>query len=251
MQPQRRRERRGRGGNSIHKSFLYSSRPSPLRGSSCFSISEGSRTYRYFTHPYASMHGYNKLPMRRLFLIISALFLAASIMLAVMWVQSYSHTDVWLLGGPGHDRRGPLQWTMYVTSTRGEVEIEVERTLHPSNVPAIWQSYHSRGRIAIPLMFWGNFRFFADTSSATINNMLSSLARPPTLLMDFPYWSAVTLLALPSVIYLLIWKRREKPGHCLMCGYDLRASPDRCPECGTPTPPRSNTGSGTRAPGAL
>jgi hypothetical protein len=51
-----------------------------------------------------------------------------------------------------------------------------------------------------------------------------------------PYWAicAVTLLPLvPSSSRSIRRQVRKRRGQCLTCGYDLRASPGRCPECGT------------------
>ena len=48
-----------------------------------------------------------------------------------------------------------------------------------------------------------------------------------------PYWFAVSVFA-TITIFCAGWRRRQRhlPGHCSSCGYDLRATPQRCPECG-------------------
>ncbi len=51
----------------------------------------------------------------------------------------------------------------------------------------------------------------------------------------FPHWFfALLFAALPATQLrsILRTRRRNRVGLCQHCGYDLRASPDRCPECG-------------------
>jgi hypothetical protein len=50
-----------------------------------------------------------------------------------------------------------------------------------------------------------------------------------------PHWFVFTMVSLPCILYmrrLFRRMRRRARGCCEKCGYDLRATPGKCPECG-------------------
>ena len=56
-------------------------------------------------------------------------------------------------------------------------------------------------------------------------------------------FTCFTLIVIPLALWSFrtqISQWRKKNGCCLVCGYDLRSTPERCPECGTPTTGRDD-----------
>lgn len=87
---------------------------------------------------------------------------------------------------------------------------------------------------------WPPFRTF-NIGGRTLSSPRTRFL-PPEVRSEFvaaaPYWAILFVTAVPlvgrtaSVLRRRRRRQQEQRGACPNCGYDLRGSPDRCPECG-------------------
>ncbi len=171
------------------------------------------------------------------------------------WLTEVSYETYRDSGGLHHVRWRVFSVRGSVSVTRGWIDHEHTCRLAGSDSQAGWQ-YCS---VSIPA--FATRLAELGTGTATVDDLLNSqgvfrLIRLPPMrgckygapclfgwtALVFPHWAGCVPLALVLTAMLparLRRRLRRRRGLCPQCGYDVRASPERCPECGTPVaPPR-------------
>jgi len=180
--------------------------------------------------------------IRRLLTPLALLSLAVCVGVLVMWAHSDRvrdarqmrwHGSAYALfsdrGRIGIDNTPTLQ--AFETARRRQIEswLAEERRL---------MSYlATRDEDGPRTMYTANHNFAARASLAPA---------PPLVAHSIPYWSLIPALLICPALWALRYRRRlirMSRGLCPECAYDLRGSPDRCPECGTPVHSTREAGS--------
>jgi hypothetical protein len=176
--------------------------------------------------------------LRRLFTLLSALSLLLCVGTCAMWVRSYLRYDqyAWV--------RVEGQWSIEgVLCTLPGYFVYSGRTLPHLSFAHAGSGFETKSGPEADKYRTEQSRFIHNKGIKF--HKLGTLEFGSRRSRDrvvrsaiVPYWPLVIL----SGIQLIWWlvrsqrdRRRPRCGRCVSCGYDLRATPDRCPECGTET----------------
>jgi hypothetical protein len=199
---------------------------------------------------------------RRLLNLLTALSMLLCVAVVALWVRSYSGGDqlqrlrptqklriISRSGRIGFERWvGPFDDDATFGATTGSSEEPgADRAGPPDDTVTTRFGWSYNGWPANDPPVFGNawwnrvgFGAFRGETAITTASMSGPLWTGWLVSVTAPWWAVATATALlPSirVARLIRRGRRQKRlrlGRCHSCGYDLRATPGRCPECGTP-----------------
>ena len=172
--------------------------------------------------------------MRRTFSILltsgSLPCLALLVAVLVLWPRSYWRAEL-LVFRPWKDAPD----VNARTNMGSIVAIIIDDPTSSAGGPAVFLMTEK------PQSFWlhmlGNVDAKFDVAGLRYKVSVWSHGRRDSLIVVPFYLIALVLLigALPAIRAIVRWVRRRRrfaAGYCQRCGYDRRASPSRCPECG-------------------
>jgi hypothetical protein len=156
----------------------------------------------------------------RAFVLVASLALLAAVL--GVWARSYWRVDQFSRS----DRRS----FAVVVSVRGRLFIHTDQTNNPiREYPRAWaRRTYDAGSFPEATVGW-RYLGFAHERVAREGWWGRTIA--------LPYWPLAALLAIVPLRRVARWRRlrrRRRLSLCLNCGFDLRFSPARCPECGRP-----------------
>ena len=170
---------------------------------------------------------------RRLLNVLAALSLLACVAAAGLWARSYRKTDTVSVAAGRQIivcelSRGTCALAWHTELAPGLAASE------PSSARAVehgwgWDTQPGRSADMGPRRWLGFLWYYRRTPQPRRSSAERTLHFPIAALV-------IATLILPAAVAAAHWRRhrRPRPGRCRGCGYDLRATPDRCPECGTP-----------------
>ena len=179
---------------------------------------------------------------RRVFTLGVVISLLLCVATVALWVRSYWYGDSYDFGrdgGSSHDLRSLLGNVHLVSDfAPGSRRVGSETHFYTQRLSpqAVWNG----GRSGYPPQpqwhlgcIWQSYARYHMPFGPTDKGFITQHR-----LIVVPYrWIALMFAFLPAVGLIVIVRsrrsRRATDSRCRTCGYDLRATPQRCPECGT------------------
>lgn len=168
----------------------------------------------------------------RLFTLASGLSLLMCGATVALWVRSYWTDDL-------------FEWdlkrqSLFIESSGGQFMFE-----HTAVVGPQWRCHHpgffhdtdkADGPVELGMRMPGSRQYFRKWGFWLVTGERWGDYHHAVFTPAWFTFVAFLLLPLAWAGRKMKARRVRHDGTCAICGYDLRATPDRCPECGTPIP---------------